>query len=117
MEWLVYLSADIDHHAVLQAIGVVGFIFYIGGFAALQLGLLDGNGGAFTIINMLGALCVLISLISAFNLASLLIQISWLAIGLMGLFRRRARNPAAQPRFRSARVDELPAAVFQKSHL
>lgn len=103
MEWWVLLVSDIDRHAVLQAVGVIGFIFYIAGFAALQFGLLDGNGSAYTILNILGASCVLLSLLSAFNLASLLIQVSWISIGLFGLARRFRRPPQTVVVFRSRR--------------
>ncbi len=76
---------------VFQLIGIAGFLSYMVGFAALQLGLIDGNGAAYTIANILGAFLVLISLTTAFNLASLLIQVAWIFIGIYGLWRRLSR--------------------------
>lgn len=73
---------------VFQLIGIAGFFSYMAGFAALQLGFIDGNGTVYTVSNLLGACLVLISLTTAFNLASLLIQIAWIMIGLYGLWRR-----------------------------
>lgn len=72
----------------LQVIGVVGFLFYIFSFACVQFGLLDGNGQLYAFYNVIAASLVAISLIAEFNLASALIQCSWIVIGLVGLTRR-----------------------------
>lgn len=72
--------------SIFQIIGLVGFFVYIGSFAALQAKVLDGNGSAYCVLNILAAALVLVSLTEAFNLASILIQISWIAIGLVGIF-------------------------------
>lgn len=77
----------LDIPTILQVIGVAGFLSYMAGFAALQLGYLDGNGPLYALSNVVGAALVLISLTSAFNLASLLIQVSWIIIGCYGLAR------------------------------
>ena len=88
MELVIAYLPRADLHLLLQAIGVTGFFFYVGGFAALQMGLLDGNGRTYTVTNILGASLVLISLISAFNIASFLIQVCWILFGLYGLWAR-----------------------------
>lgn len=80
---------------------MLGFLFYIGGFAALQLELLDGRGMAYSVVNILAAALVLISLAGEFNQASAMIQVSWVTIGLSGLClriwqRRRARRDWAE---------------------
>ena len=74
--------------ATLRMIGVLGFLFYIGGFAVLQLEFLDGRGIAYSVVNILAATLVLISLAGEFNLASAMIQASWITIGLSGLALR-----------------------------
>ncbi|MCY4180032.1 MAG: hypothetical protein OXC60_05890 [Litoreibacter sp.] len=81
----------IELHAVLQGVGVLGFVTYMGAFAALQMGRLDGNGVAYALLNVVAAGLVLVSLLSAFNLASMLIQISWIVIGGVGIWRHLAR--------------------------
>ncbi|WP_298862222.1 hypothetical protein [uncultured Sulfitobacter sp.] len=81
-----------------EAVGVAGFICYIGAFGAVQLDLMDGNQTHFTLLNILAACLVGISLIAEFNLASALIQGSWIFIGLIGLCLRLYRSiPARQP--------------------
>ena len=68
--------------------GVLGFMVYIVAFGAVQLGWLDGNSNAYSLSNVLAASLVAISLIQEFNLASALIQGSWIVIGLIGLALR-----------------------------
>lgn len=93
----------VDLHVVLQFAGIAGFMSYMGGFAALQMGRLDGNGPVYALTNVTGAVLVLISLASAFNLASMLIQISWIVIGCFGLVRFARRKQAPSPMFVSRR--------------
>ncbi len=79
---------------VLQAIGVFGFMLYVGAFSAIQTGRLCGNGIIFSINQVVAASCVLVGLVGAFNLASFLIQVSYIGIGTYGIFIRwrRARS-------------------------
>lgn len=72
----------------LETVGVAGFICYISAFGSVQLGLMDGNSALFSMINILAASLVAISLIAEFNLASALIQYSWIVIGIIGLLLR-----------------------------
>ena len=67
--------------------GLFGVVMYLGSYAALQLGLIRGNGYTYALLNIVAAGSVAISLIHAFNLSSLLIQISWIAILVVGVTR------------------------------
>ena len=78
----------ISELSIFDVSGLLGFAAYLGSFGALQFGLLDGNGKTFAWINVFAASLVLISLYDAFNLASALIQISWIIIGYVGIVRR-----------------------------
>ena len=75
-----------------ECIGVLGFIAYITAFGAVQLGWLDGNSSAYTLLNVLAASLVAVSLIRDFNLASALIQGSWIIIGLIGIGLRLSKS-------------------------
>ncbi len=79
----------------LQLIGVLGFLLYVTTFSAVQAGLLCGNGILFSICQVTAATCVLVSLIGAFNLASFLIQVSYIGIGLCGIVIRKRRKPVS----------------------
>ncbi len=88
---------------VFEAIGVAGFLSYISSFALLQLRLISGNGYLYPFLNVLGAAMVLVSLVESFNLASLLIQISWIVIGVGGMTLKfwtdmRKRKAPQKPR-------------------
>ncbi len=88
------ITLSLDFQGLFRALGVCGFLLYIGTFGALQLRLLDGNGALYTALNIAAAGLVLISLIYDFNLASALIQLSWIGIGLVGLALRYLRMRA-----------------------
>lgn len=84
LNFIEYFS-DLD---TFQIIGVLGFITYIISFGSVQFGLLDGNSTIYSLSNVLAASLVAISLTAEFNLASALIQGSWIVIGLAGLVLR-----------------------------
>lgn len=71
-----------------RAIGVVGFFAYLFGFAALQFNHIRGQSAAYALINIFAASCVLVSLVTDFNLASMLIQCIWIFIAIAGLWSR-----------------------------
>lgn len=71
-----------------QTLGLVGFALYMGSYFALQIGRIDGNGLTYAIANLAAASCVLVSLGEHFNLPSMLIQISWIGISLVGIARQ-----------------------------
>lgn len=77
-------------------IGLSGVVTYVVAYALLQLGVLDGNGVPYSVSNVAAASLVLISLTADFNLASAIIQIVWIVIGIAGLaIRAYRRNPVA----------------------
>lgn len=76
----------------VQGIGIMGFMAYTAGFAGQQFGFIHGDSRAFSIINIVAATLVLVSLTEAFNLASALIQVSWIIIGAIGLTLRTLRR-------------------------
>lgn len=87
----------------LEFVGVCGFLFYIGAFGSVQFGLMDGNGKSYCSVNILAAALVAISLIAEFNLASALIQGSWILIGLLGLaLRNSKKSPDPKSHFQNA---------------
>ncbi|MDA9208459.1 hypothetical protein N9O61_06210, partial [Octadecabacter sp.] len=61
-------------------------------FAALQFNVIQGQGLMYPALNVLAASLVLASLTVEFNLASALIQISWIVIGCAGIFIRLAKT-------------------------
>jgi CRP-like cAMP-binding protein len=68
-------------------IGIVGVVFYIGSYLALQLGLLKGEGYTYPILNLIGSGSVLISLSTHFNPFSAFVETSWVTISCIGILR------------------------------
>ena len=89
-------------------IGCFGFVIYLGSFGSVQLGWLDGNGMLYCALNVCAASLVLMSLSGAFNMASALIQVSWIAIGLYGLATRIIRKRRPIHVARSASPPSMP---------
>ena len=68
--------------------GLAGFGVYVAAYALVQFGVFTGNSLAYTAANTVAAALVLVSLIADFNLASALIQITWITIGVAGTVTR-----------------------------
>lgn len=67
--------------------GIAGVGFYISSYMLLQLGMLRGTSYTYAGMNLVGASLVLFSLMSAFNLASAIIQATWIVISAFGIAR------------------------------
>jgi len=77
--------------------GLAGVVLYLASYGLLQSGRLSSDGAAYSWLNLLAASLVLISLATEFNLASALIQLSWILISLGGLHRvAKAARPHRQ---------------------
>jgi CRP-like cAMP-binding protein len=68
-------------------LGALGLILYVGSYLALQLGLIRGDGWAFPALNLAAALSLILSLLEAFNLFAMAVQILWVVISIIGLVR------------------------------
>lgn len=79
---------------VYTVIGLAGFVAYLAGYALLQAGVIDGNAAAYPLINLTAASLVFVSLLQAFNLASALIQVSWILVSIFGLWRQGVARAA-----------------------
>jgi CRP-like cAMP-binding protein len=77
----------IDFSNPFDLAGIAGVMLYLGAYFLLQTGLLHGAGLVFGLMNLAGASLVLVSLQHDFNLFSAVIQISWIAISIIGLVR------------------------------
>ena len=93
-DFLTFNNIDLIIAQSYQAIGVIGFLLYMLAYFLLQIGKVEGSGIIYTLMNLSAAILVLISLIHEFNLASVLIQVAWILISIIGLIRfNLARSP------------------------
>ena len=80
--------------------GYIGVALVLLAFLLLQAHRLHGNGLTYQVMNIFGALGVLLSLLfGSFNLSAFLLEAAWIAIGVYGVAanwrRRRAVTPPA----------------------
>ena len=81
--------------AMYDAIGLLGFGLYVMSYVLLTTHRLDSRTSAYFVINLIAASLVLVSLVGAFNLASLLIQVFWIVVSILAIVRRYRVMPSA----------------------
>jgi len=77
-------------------VGLFGAFLILVTFLLLQLERVKSGGALYSVLNALGAVCIIVSLAFEFNLSAMVMQISWLLISSIGIIRvLRARRTAA----------------------
>jgi CRP-like cAMP-binding protein len=104
---------------VLKYIGLLGAFLYLASYFLLQAGYIGGNSKAYTYLNLSAASLVLVSLTTAFNAASVVIQVSWILISIFGMSRmyllyRRIRFTDEEMEFVTEQLSELPLHLARK---
>ncbi len=74
---------------VPDAVGLMGVALYVGAYAGLQTGKLGLTDVKYTVLNAVGGLAVIFSLVWSFNLAAFVTQVLWLIFTLVGYLRSR----------------------------
>lgn len=67
--------------------GNVGVALMVVVYSLLQMGKLRLNDLSYSLVNVIGAALVLISLLYSFNLSAFLVEVFWLLISLFGLIK------------------------------
>jgi uncharacterized membrane protein YoaT (DUF817 family) len=68
-------------------VGNMGVVIIVGTYLFVQLGRMDVQAWRYTLLNILGAVFILISLYHNFNLSAFIIEIAWLVISCVGVIR------------------------------
>ena len=76
-----------SHLTIYEIAGIVGVLLHLIPYAVLQMGLISGRGYLYPAVKIAAALCVMASLGQHFNGSSMLIQVSFLVISLVGIGR------------------------------
>jgi predicted membrane protein len=87
---------------VTDIIGMLGTGLVVLAYYLLQLERVDSRSLAYNLMNLFGAVFLLISLCFTFNLASFVIELFWIGaslIGLWKLFKGRNNNKHPEERF------------------
>jgi len=79
-------------------VGLLGAAFYLTAYALLQLRILTVDDFLVTVLNVAGGVALIYSLMWNFNLGSLISQVAWLIITVVGYarFRMISRRRATQ---------------------
>ncbi|MEM8767829.1 MAG: hypothetical protein AAGE43_10320 [Pseudomonadota bacterium] len=68
-------------------VGNLGVLLVLGTYLGVQMERMDVRQPAYSLANALGAVLIIVSLNFNFNLSSFIIEIAWLSISLLGLYR------------------------------
>ncbi|QRM31036.1 cyclic nucleotide-binding protein [Microvirga sp. VF16] len=83
---------------VPDLVGLIGVAAYLSAYGLLQLGTLKVEDNRYALLNALGAVLILYSLLFDFNLASFVTQSAWLMLTAIGYIRSHIkRSRAVQP--------------------
>ncbi|MCF6439584.1 hypothetical protein L1077_09105 [Pseudoalteromonas luteoviolacea] len=72
---------------LFDVIGMAGTFLVVGAFFLLQLEKVTPDGLKYNLMNLSGAILLLISLCYNFNLASFVIELFWIVASLIGLYK------------------------------
>ena len=71
----------------IDVIGIAGVIMVLYAYLYIQIGRLQRSDLSFSMINFVGSILILISLLHTMNIASFVIEIAWLLISAYGIHR------------------------------
>ena len=75
------------NYGPMDFVGNVGVIVLIITYLMLQLNKLSSDGLAYSVLNALGAGLIVVSLLFNFNLSALLVEVFWVLISCLGIYR------------------------------
>ncbi|MDP3465544.1 MAG: hypothetical protein Q8R86_07220 [Sulfuricurvum sp.] len=68
-------------------IGIVGVLIIIIAYMLLQLEKIEAKALSFSVLNTLGALLIIVSLLYDWNLASFIMESTWMMLSLYGILK------------------------------
>lgn len=75
-----------------DVVGIVGVVVLLIAYYLLSTDKISSQSFGYQISNLLGAIFILYSLAFNFNLASFLIESSWVVISIIGIYRIRSES-------------------------
>ena len=80
---------------ITDAVGMTGALMVVFAYYLLQLERTDPKGLSYNLLNLTGAMLLLISLCFNFNLASFVIELFWIGASIIGLWKYFQRQSTA----------------------
>ncbi|MDA7966832.1 hypothetical protein [Ruegeria sp.] len=79
----------------VDALGSFGALVVVSAYFATQMRMMNSNDLAFPVLNLVGSVLIVYSLLQNFNLASMLIEGFWIVISVIGIIQHfRLRQSA-----------------------
>lgn len=78
--------------SIADSVGLIGVAAYLSAYGLLQFGILKVEDACYALLNGIGAIAILYSLIFNFNLPSFITQAAWLIFTIVGYVRLRSRR-------------------------
>ena len=75
------------NYGLLDLVGNVGVVLLMMAYLALQLNKLSSHGLTYSLLNLVGASLIIISLLVNFNLSAFVIEVFWVLISFIGIYR------------------------------
>ena len=75
------------NYGLVDLLGLIGVVLIVVTYLLLQLEKLKSNDLAYSLFNAIGASLIVLSLLINFNLSALLMEVFWVLISLLGIFR------------------------------
>ena len=78
-------------------VGITGVLIIVVAYILMQIDRMDAKGFLFSLLNTIGAIFILISLLYSWNLASFVMEVIWLSLSLYGTIKGyRNKNISAK---------------------
>jgi len=74
-------------HLLFNAVGDVGMVCFLGAYFLLQRGRMSVDSYAYSAVNLLGSVLLMISLLHDWNMPAFLLEVAWAVISTYGLLR------------------------------
>ncbi len=84
---IIFDSFNVFYDWFPDVMGCVGAIIILIAYALLQMGKLDSNSLLYSLLNLGGAVMILISLLYSWNLAAAIMEITWIIVSLYGVLK------------------------------
>jgi hypothetical protein len=75
------------NYGLLDVIGNIGVVILMVAYLLLQLNRLRSDDLAYSLLNAAGASLIILSLLVDFNLSALLMEVFWVLISFIGIYR------------------------------
>ena len=74
-------------YGLVDLVGNIGVVVLMIAYLMLQLNKLSSSGLAYSLLNAIGACLIVISLLVNFNLSAFIMEVFWVLISLLGIYR------------------------------